>query len=62
LELLAYTAGYEASRGWSLWEQQGLWRVKKLPERKWNPSSGDWIYWGAGLSLLIIAVLREVQG
>jgi hypothetical protein len=60
-ELLAYTMGYEASRSWALWEQHGLWRVKRLADRKWNPSLSDWVYWGAGLLLLVIAVMREVQ-
>jgi hypothetical protein len=60
-ELFAYTAGYEASRRWALWEQHGLWRVSKLGDGKWKPSLSDWVYWGAGLILLLIAVLREVQ-
>jgi len=61
-ELLAYTAGYEASRKWAIWEQHGLWHVNKIPDRKWKPAISDWIYWGAGFFLLIIAVAREVQG
>lgn len=61
-ELLAYTAGYESSRNWALWEQKGLWRVHRINERKWKPSLSDWVYWGAGLLLLVIAVAREVQG
>ena len=61
-ELLAYTAGYEASREWVLWEQHGLWRVHRLGDSKWKPSLSDWAYWSAGLLLLVIAVAREVQG
>ncbi len=61
-ELLAYTAGYEATREWALWEQRGLWRAHRLGDRKWKPSLSDWVYWGIGLLLLVIAVAREVQG
>lgn len=61
-ELLAYTVGYEASREWALWDQQGLWRVRRIADRKWEPSLSDWAYWGAGLLLLVIAVVREVLG
>lgn len=61
-ELLAYTAGYESSREWALWEQHGLWRVHRIGDRKWKPSLSDWAYWGAGLLLLIVAAAREVQG
>ncbi|MEW5705871.1 MAG: hypothetical protein AB1743_03610 [Actinomycetota bacterium] len=60
-ELLAYTAGYEASREWALWEQQGLWRVRRLVDKRWQPNGQDWVYWGAGLLLLIFAAAREVQ-
>ncbi len=60
-ELLAYTLGYEASREWALWEQQGLWRVRRLPDKKWNPQAQDLAYWLAGLLLLILAVTREVR-
>jgi hypothetical protein len=60
-ELLAYTAGYEATRDWALWEQEGLWRVRRLTDRKWHPQAQDWMYWIAGLLLLILATLREVQ-
>jgi hypothetical protein len=60
-ELLAYTAGYEASREWALWEQEGLWRVKRLADKKWQMKLPDWIYWIAGLLLLILATAREVQ-
>ncbi len=59
LELLAYTAGYEATREWALWE--GFWRVRRIAGKKWNPQIQDWIYWGAGLLLLVIAAFREVQ-
>jgi len=60
-ELLAYTAGYEASREWALWEQQGLWKVKRLNDKKWQTKVQDWVYWFAGLLLLILAAVREVQ-
>jgi len=60
-ELLAYTAGYEASREWALWEQEGLWRIRRLVERKWRPQAQDWVYWLVGLLLLALAVAREVQ-
>jgi hypothetical protein len=58
-ELLAYTAGYEATREWALWE--GLWRAKRMTGKKWNPHIQDWIYWSAGLTLLVIAAWREVH-
>ncbi|MCL7452009.1 MAG: hypothetical protein M8467_03065 [Anaerolineae bacterium] len=60
-ELLAYTAGYEASRNWALWQQHGLTRVSRIEGKEWKPSLGDWAYWAGGLGLLIIAVAREVQ-
>jgi hypothetical protein len=53
--------GYEASREWALWEQQGLWQVRRLVDKRWQPNGQDWVYWGAGLLLLIFAVVREVQ-
>jgi hypothetical protein len=58
-ELLAYTAGYEASREWALWE--GFFRARRIVEKKWKPHIQDWIYWGVGILLLVIAALREVQ-
>ena len=58
-ELLAYTAGYEATREWALWE--GFWRARRIVEKKWNPQMQDWIYWVVGLSLLVIAAWREVH-
>ncbi len=61
MELLAYTTVYEATRSWALWEQQGLWRVRRLAEKRWGPQMADWIYWIAGGVLLVIAVAREVQ-
>ena len=61
-ELLAYTAGYEASREWALWEQHGLWRVERLSDRKWKPSPSDLAYWSAGVLLLLVSAAREVQG
>lgn len=60
-ELLAYTAGYEASCGWVIWEQQGFWTVRRLVEKKWRPQAHDWVYWGTGLLLLATAAAREVQ-
>ncbi len=58
-ELLAYTAGYEASREWALWE--GFLRTRRINGKKWRPQIQDWIYWGVGVLLLILAALREVQ-
>jgi len=60
-ELMAYTTVYEASREWAIWEQQGIWQVRKLGDGKWKPSPSDLIYWIAGLLLLVIAVAREVS-
>lgn len=60
-ELMAYTLSYEATRQWALWEQLGLWRVRRLEDRKWSPQVQDWLYWVSGLLLLILAVVREVQ-
>lgn len=60
-ELLAYTASYEASREWAIWEQQGLWRVRRLVDKRRRPRMQDWVYWGAGLLLLVLAVAREVR-
>lgn len=59
-ELLAYTLGYEASRNWALWKQEGLWRVSRLEGKTWKPQKHDFVYWGLGLILLIIAVAREI--
>lgn len=59
-ELLAYTLGYEASRNWALWEQQGLWRVSRLKGKRWNPQVQDVFYWCAGLIFLLISVVREI--
>jgi hypothetical protein len=58
-ELLAYTAGYEATREWALWE--GFGRSRRIEGKKWNPQRQDWIYWGVGLLLLVIAAWREVH-
>jgi hypothetical protein len=60
-ELLAYTFGYEASREWTLWEQQGLWGAPHRAKRKWSPRIEDAAYWVIGLLLLAVAVAREVQ-
>jgi hypothetical protein len=58
-ELLAYTAGYEATSEWAIWE--GFLRAQRIVGKKWKPQIQDWIYWGVGLLLLVIAVLREVD-
>ncbi len=58
-ELLAYAAGYEATRDWALWE--GFWSARRIVGKKWNPQIQDWIYWGVGLLLLILAAWREVH-
>jgi hypothetical protein len=60
MELLAYTAGYEASREWALWEQPGL-GVRRRIGKKWSPKIQDGVYWGVGVLLLVIAIMREVQ-
>ena len=57
-ELLAYTAGYEATREWALWE--GFFLSRRIAGKRWKPQMQDWIYWGAGVLLLVIAALREV--
>lgn len=61
MELLAYTTGYEATKGWALWEQQGLWKIQRLADRRWKPQVGDWEYWIVALFFLLVAVTREVQ-
>jgi hypothetical protein len=58
-ELLAYTAGYEATHEWALWE--GFWQARRIADKKLKPRLQDWIYWGAGLLLLGIAAWREVH-
>lgn len=58
-ELLAYTLGYEASRDWALW--QGAWQIHRLPDRRWHIRAQDLIYWCAGLLLLILSAIREVN-
>lgn len=60
-ELLAYTLGYEASRNWALWEQQGLWKVSRINGKRWNPTLQDFAYWCAGLISLLVAVVREIS-
>lgn len=60
-ELLAYTLGYEASCRWALWRQDGLWKIHRLSDKKWNPQMQDMVYWFAGLFFLILAVIREVK-
>ncbi len=61
MELLAYTTAYEATKSWALWEQQGLWEVRRLTDKWWRPQVDDWAYWIAGLLLLLLAVAGEVQ-
>ena len=58
-ELLAYTAGYEATHEWALWE--GFLQARRIVGKKWKPQMQDWIYWGVGVLLLVIAALREVH-
>lgn len=60
-ELLAYTTAYEATKGWMLWEQRGLWAAQRLADKRWKPQPADWGYWLASLLFLFIAVTREVQ-
>jgi len=60
-ELLAYATVYEATKGWWLWEEYGFWGVRRLDNKKWEPTIEDWIYWIAGLLLLVFAVIREVH-
>jgi len=59
-ELLAYTLGYEASRRWQVWDQQGAWGARRLPGARWHPSVGDACFWLAGAGALLLAVWREV--
>jgi hypothetical protein len=58
-ELLAYTAGFEATREWALWE--GFLQAKRIVGKKWKPNMQDWIYLGVGILLLAIAALLEVH-
>lgn len=60
-ELLAYTLGYEATRDWALWDQEGFWKARRIEGKSWNPQLQDWVYWGIGLVLLVLAVAREVN-
>ncbi len=60
MELLAYTTGYEATKGWARWEQLGLWKVQRLAVGSGRPQASDWVYWVAALLLLIVAAAREV--
>ena len=60
-ELLAYTAGYEATRNWAVWQQASLWARPKRLASRWKTQASDWVYWGLGLLLLGLAALREVQ-
>jgi hypothetical protein len=61
-ELLAYTLGYEASRRWAIWQQEGLWSAPRRIADRHRPTIEDLAYWIAGLLLLIAAVAREVGG
>jgi len=61
-ELVAYTLGYEASRRWALWAQEGLWSAPRRIANRRRPTAEDFAYWIAGLLLLIVAVTREVGG
>jgi hypothetical protein len=59
-ELIAYTLGYEASRGWAVWAQASMWSAPRLIANRRRPIAEDFAYWIAGLLLLIVAVAREV--
>jgi hypothetical protein len=59
-ELLAYTLGYEASRNWAVWQQEGLWKATRIEGRRWKPDVQDLIYWSFGLAFLVLAAAREV--
>lgn len=59
-ELLAYTLGYEASAGWAIWQQDGLWSAPRRIADRRRPTAEDLAYWIAGLLLLVVAVAREV--
>ena len=59
-ELVAYTLGYEASREWAVWRQEGVWSAPRLIADLRRPTAADLAYWTAGLILLIVAVAREV--
>jgi hypothetical protein len=60
-ETLAYTAGYEATRGWTLWEQDTPFGAQRRIAGQWSPQAADWAYWLGGLLLLVVAALREVR-
>lgn len=59
-EALAYTAGYEATRGWALWEQDSPFGAQRRIAGRWSPQRADWAYWLGGVLLLVLAALREV--
>jgi hypothetical protein len=61
-ELVAYTLGYEASRGWAVWRQEGLCSAPRPLADRRRPTAEDIAYWSAGLLLLVVAVTREVGG
>ena len=61
MELLAYTTGYEATKGWWLWEQRGLLNTPRLTDKHWKLHKEDGVYWIVGLLLLVFAAAREVQ-
>jgi hypothetical protein len=60
-EALAYTAGYEATRAWAIWEQDTPFGAQRRIAGKWSPQRADWAYWLGGLLLLALAALREVR-
>ena len=60
-EMLAYTAGYQASRGWALWAQDSPFGAQWRIAGQWSPQRADWAYWLGGLLLLALAALREVR-
>lgn len=57
MELLAYTAGFEASRRWALWK--GFFRSQRIEGARSKPYWQDWIYMGLGIVLLVVSAIRE---
>ena len=57
-ELMAYTAGYEATRNWAIWE--GFFNVRPIQGKKLRLTGQDWFYLAASLVLLVAAAIREV--
>jgi len=36
-------------------------QARRLVGKKWGPKMQDWMYWGIGALLLVIAAMREVR-